>query len=411
MRRIFGNYKYHGKNINNLGDHLQIIAIDYLYEQMGVRRDEIVYIDVGELSTYDGPPVYLPVSMPLINYCDRGIAGMFSPNITPVFFGLTMPKSSLLAQEVEYYKRHEPVGCRDEMAYDTMSRYGIDAYLGGCLTVALPRRESDPERQNKIFIVDPPISLREHIPKEIAENAEWGTHIILGQVDDPHRLAEEQYRRYRDEAKLMITGLLHGSVPCMAYGVPVVLARDYLSYRFAWLEALLPIYAAADYDKINWDPSAIELEEHKSVIRRLFSKRMLGDSAAEEMAYLHSFYMDRKRGDYVIDVFCQIQDFISSTWTDRDRQYLYAVWGLTQMAEMTVDYIGGRYPNARLMHVYDKRPGLSFMGLETVLPERLEDFPQETVFVTTVSAAEEAEEYFQRIGKPKSMYQITSIIR
>ena len=26
----FANYKYHGKNINNLGDHAQIMTVDYL---------------------------------------------------------------------------------------------------------------------------------------------------------------------------------------------------------------------------------------------------------------------------------------------------------------------------------------------------------------------------------------------
>ena len=66
----FANYKYHGRNINNLGDHVQIMTIDYLYAEMGIDLSEIVYIDVNELSVYDGPPVLLPVSLPLVNYCE-----------------------------------------------------------------------------------------------------------------------------------------------------------------------------------------------------------------------------------------------------------------------------------------------------------------------------------------------------
>ena len=50
----FANYKYHGRNINNLGDHVQIMTIDYLYAEMGIDLSEIVYIDVNELSVYDG---------------------------------------------------------------------------------------------------------------------------------------------------------------------------------------------------------------------------------------------------------------------------------------------------------------------------------------------------------------------
>ena len=194
----YANYKYHGQNINNLGDHAQVMTIDYLYSQMGIEKEDIIYIDISELKTYDGPKVRLPVSLPLINYSNNGIADMFSDNIEPVFFGLTMPRTELYDDEVEYYKLHEPIGCRDEQAYNTMKKYGIDAYLGGCLTVALPKREDNPEKQNKIFIVDIPEGLKEFIPQELKKNAIWDTHIFYDYIENPTEFARERYEEYKE---------------------------------------------------------------------------------------------------------------------------------------------------------------------------------------------------------------------
>lgn len=409
--RKYANYKYCGQNINNLGDHIQILTIDYLYALMGIDKEDIIYIDVYELCAYDGPPVYLPVSMPLVNMNVHGVAGMFSKKITPIFFGITTPKDYLLPEEVAYYKLYEPIGCRDERAYQTMIKYGIEAYLGGCLTVTLPKRKECPEKQNKIFIVDVPESLKKHIPPQIAKNAIWDTHIYYGSMDDPTKRAALQYKTYREEASLMITGLLHGSVPCMAYGIPVVLARDCMSYRFAWLEALLKIYTPTEYDSIDWNPKAISFEEHKLRIRALFMKRMRGEDATEEISYTHDFYMNRNRHEYVVDVFYSIKEYIDREWIDHKKDYMYSVWGLTHMAEMTVQYIKEHYPNAVLTHVYDLKEGKPFEGLRAIHPNEIEKYPDEYVFVTTVSAAQTAKKYFSSINRPNNRYKTLEIIR
>lgn len=411
MEKLFANYRYHGKNINNLGDHAQILTIDYLYRVMGIEEKNIVYIDIDKLSTYDGPPVKLPVSLPLVNYYEHGVAGLFSKNITPVFFGLTMPKVNLLPEEIEYYKRYEPIGCRDEQAYLTMTKYGIKAYIGGCLTVTLPKRNLDTKKQNKIFIVDIPIGVRKFIPEEIMKEAIIDTHILYGKIDNPTELAKKQYEKYKNEAKLVITGLLHGSVPCSALGIPVVLARDYVSYRFAWLEALMHIYTPDEYGNIDWNPDSEDFEAHKILVRNLFKKRMQGEKFEDEMKAIHEFYMNRKRKEYVNDVFFSIQQFIDDTWKDHNGAYKFSIWGLTQMAEMTVNYIQENYPYATLMHVYDKNTELTFHGISAILPDEIVKYPDETVFVTTVSAAESAKKFFSSIEKPEYLYKTLEIIR
>jgi len=406
----FANYCYTGKNINNLGDHVQILTVDYLYREIGIPIEDVVYIDKDDLQSYDGELVRLPVSMPLIDYMEHGIASMFSSNITPIFFGLTMAKDELLSEEVTYLKAHEPVGCRDERTYNTLTQSGISAYLGGCLTITLPTREIRPEKQNKVFIIDPTKGIKAYIPQSIGADAVWDTHLFYEKLENPTQKAIERYNKYRDEAKLVITTLLHCSVPCMAMGIPVILAKDLVSYRFAWLEALLKIYTPTDYVNIDWNPLPIKYDAHKDFIKTLFEKRMNGCDATSEIKHVHDFYMDRERKDYIVDAFIDIQKYIDNTWLDRDKPYEYAVWGLTQMADMTVSYISKYYPKAKLTNVYDLQVGLKFREIPAQHPDNIVLHPNETVFVTTVSAAESAKQYFREIKKPEGMYKTLEVI-
>ena len=407
----FANYKYVGKNINNLGDHVQILTVDYLYQTMGIPDVDIVYIDKDDLQAYDGESVRLPVSMPLIDYKERGIAGMFSAQINPVFFGLTMAKDELLPEEVDYLKAHEPVGCRDERTWHTLTGYGISAYLGGCLTVTLPTRKSCTDKQNKVFIIDPTEGLKNYIPDYITKNAIYDTHLFYEKIENPTQKSAERYAQYRDEARLVITSLLHCSAPCMAMGIPVILAKDMVSYRFGWLEALLKIYTTFEYTAIDWNPPPVKYDSHKKIVTELFKKRMNGENSSVEISKIHDFYMDRDRNNYIVDSFLEIQKFIDNTWVDHEKAYNYAVWGLTQMADITVSYISKRYPKAKLSHVYDLQVGLKFRGMSALHPEMISLYPDEVVFVTTVSAADNAKRFFEKIKKPKYLFCILEIIK
>ena len=406
----FANYRYSGKNINNLGDHVQILTFDYLYQKMGIPKEDIIYIDLEELGCYEGEPVRLPVSMPLMNYHEHGIADMFSGQITPVFFGLTLAKDNLLPEEVLYLKKHEPIGCRDERTFDTLSTYGILAYLGGCLTVTIEKRETDEKKQNKVFIIDPTKGVADYIPQSLQQDAIVDTHMFYEKLDNPTELANQRYTTYKEEAKLVITSLLHCSIPCMAMGIPVILAKDVVSYRFAWVEALLQIYTPNEYHQIDWEPNPIECEFLKRTIREMFQKRMLREEAAPVIQQIHDFYMDRRRKDYVVDAFVSIKEFIDRMWTESERAYNYSVWGLTQMADMTVSYIEKLYPNARLMHVYDLRVGTPFKGIRAIHPDATASYPDETVFVTAVGATEHAKRLFEKTEKSKDTFHILGIV-
>ena len=122
----FANISFSARGVNNIGDNMQLIAIDNIYKEMGISQSEIVYIDFHHLADYDGEYVILPLSMPMVDYVENGIAGRFSQHIIPVFLGLNMVRQFLHPAEVSYLKMYEPIGCRDEWMLETCRKYNIE---------------------------------------------------------------------------------------------------------------------------------------------------------------------------------------------------------------------------------------------------------------------------------------------
>ncbi len=408
----FANYKFIARGgVNNLGDNLQIITIDYIYSQMGIDLKEVVYIDTQNLDSYRGEYVILPVSMPLVDYRENGIAGRFSPYIIPVFLGLTIVRDKLLPEEVAYYKKYEPIGCRDERTLNTLRKYQIQCYLHGCITITLPKRECMPEHP-KVYIVDVNPELLEQIPQNLRENAHFCTHLRTGLSEDPKEVARRQYQEYKDHAGLVITSLLHCAIPCMAAGIPVIMIKEKISYRMSWLEKLLPIYTGDTMKDIVWEPEPVCCEKHGKWVLDITKKRLEEAVHKNEVLYdLSWFYEDRKKENYVNDACDSLKRFVDENWTDFQKEYTYSVWGLTQMSEWLIDYISERYPKAKLCHVYDSFRKLNLRGHQSEKPEKIAEALSETVFVTTNGAEPQAKELFKQIGKPEGTYAFLKVIQ
>ncbi|WP_312701296.1 polysaccharide pyruvyl transferase family protein [Sedimentibacter sp.] len=402
----YANYKFYAKGVNNIGDNMQLIVIDSIYEQMGVSNEDIIYIDKNELSTYTGEYVILPVTMPLVDYTEGGICGRFSDHIIPVFIGLTLIKDTLLPQEVEYYHQYEPIGCRDERTMNILRKYGIIAYLHGCITATLPKRDIDGKTFDKIFIVDVDSEMISYIPKEILNKAEFLTH-SHEDLNDPKDTMKEYYNRYKNEAKLVITKLLHCSVPCIAAGIPVIIMREQISFRFGWLEKLIPVYERSDFSHIDWNPEPIEYEEHKARVLQITMNRLRDTYNKYNSFYnLSWFYEQRDKKNYINDAFIKIKNFIDCYFVDSNYGYEYSIWGLTQTSILTVNYISENFPNAKLMHVYDAYRTIVFEGLYSQLPDEICKYPEEIVFVTTNGARRMALSLFNKIGRDEESYVI-----
>lgn len=389
----FANYSFNARGVNNLGDNMQIIAIEQIYETMGIAQNDVVYIDTNKLSTYDGEYVVLPVTMPLVDFRPHGIAGRFSDRIIPMFLGFTMVKDTLLPEETAYLNRMTPIGCRDERTLQTMRRYGIESYLHGCITATLPLRDLD-AKYDSVYIVDAPSGLEQYIPNYILKKSIRKTHLHSGLTEDPKHLMQKYYDEYKANASLVITSLLHCAVPCIAAGIPVILAKSGtgISYRFSWLEKLTDIYLEQDFKNIDWNPKPILYEKHKKDLLDLTIKRLKkAYDRYSDTLDLSLFYESRDPKPYINDACQSLIRYIGDHWTDKMGDYQYAVWGLTQIAEYLISFIDSNYPNAKLCHVYDAFRQEELGGLMSMNPEAISKYPDETVFVCTNGAAKAAE--------------------
>lgn len=406
----FANISLKPRSINNIGDQLQLLAIDRIYSTMGLKCDDIVYLDYRQLSNYNGEYVILPITMPMADYSPHGLAGRFSDHIIPVFLGLTMVKQTLSKEEVEYLKKWQPIGCRDEYTLNTVRKYGIIAYLHGCITVTFPRRPSG--KHEKVYIVDVDSNLMNTIPAELKEGAEFRTHIRTAGLDDPKAAALKQYNEYIDNAGLVITSLLHCAVPCMAAGIPVVFLKSHFSFRFSWLDKLLPIYTPDNANSIDWNPKDLDIRDHQRRVLELTVDRLEKEyHKYEGILGLSYYYEDRVRHEYINDTCKSIADYINQNWTEREKAYKYSIWCMTERAEWVVDYISDNYPNAILCHVYDSYRKETFRGIMSEHPEEIKNHMDETVFVTANnSSAEAVLELLDRSSFPKSQSSAFHIV-
>ena len=402
----YANYKFNARSINNLGDEIQILAIDNVYRQMGIDPNEIVYIDMHDLHNYDGDYVILPVTLPLFDYVERGIAGRFSKKIVPVFLGFTLVKSTLEKEEIEYLCRHEPIGCRDERTLEILRAYGIESYLHGCITITFPRsKEGEVNPRGYVYLVDVDSAFLPHIPGEIMRSARTRTHLVSSQINGPKEQAWLQYEEYKRNARLVLTSRLHCALPCLAYGIPVILMAEKVSFRFSWLEKILPIYELNEVDHINWCPKVQLTKAHQDRVLSLTIKRL--STAFEKYNDLYGlshFYEERSKHHYSNDFCLSIIEFIEKNWPNSATEGSYSFWGLTQSSEYIYDYVTSHYPNMHLSHVYDSFRTVRFKGLLAEKPDMISNRLDEFVIVTAQNAKPAAEELFEKIHKPIGTY-------
>lgn len=385
----FGNLYADGKVWKNIGDDMMIFSIFNLYRHMGIDLNDVARIPVSALRTYDGEDVLLPINFPFY--------GLFrlSPKIHPVFLA-----TSVLHESVAEYmelKKYEPIGCRDIYTYHTLKKAGIDVYLNGCMTITLPRQEL-PQGRDRVFFIDVPNELKPFIPAELLGNAEFDTQNYF---DESALAADEKftyarYKRYIKEAKLVVTSRLHCALPCAAAGIPTIITCQKKSFRFHWLENIMPIYTQDNFDEIDWNPPPLEFEAQKNDLLDHAASRVWAEyHRLVSRPKIYSLYYN-ERDDYSPESTRNVMAYLEKNW-ERDGEYRYILWGVTQTAELIYDHITKHYPGAKLAGMIDLYHKQEFHGITTGGLELLKnnDAP---VFVTVESANEDALRLFAEMG-------------
>jgi len=207
----------------NVGDDFQTLAAINLLEKNNI--NEYTYIDREKLKEYDGEPVHL-----IANGWYMHDITKFPPSdkITPIFISVYIDNPLIVSNNVEYFKKYEPIGCRDMSTKKLFEKYGIKSYLSRCLTLCFDEHN---KKTDNIYVVDiegsnggksfndVKINLNSNNVKYIKHNHE---EIIKHKLDIKKRLeiARDLLDKYR-EAKLVITSRLHATLPCRAFNTDV----------------------------------------------------------------------------------------------------------------------------------------------------------------------------------------------
>lgn len=238
-RRRFVAMSY---NTENIGDEIQsIAATDLLPKVSGFvdreRLDEAC--DASKLimnGWFCHQPEKWPPSDKLIPLL---ISMHFTNNPEPI--------SGVRANEVfardpavlEYLKLHGPVGARDSFTLEWLQANGIEAYYSGCLTLTLDRPNVGHEEivilndlpeavvSQATAVSKRPVKLTTH-----NDRLTRGTEARMQQA----RTLLETYAR----AKCVLTTRLHGALPALAMGTPVLLIdHSWDQSRFTGLNELV----------------------------------------------------------------------------------------------------------------------------------------------------------------------------
>ncbi len=427
---VWGNF-YDSTRINiNIGDYLQFITVNYIYQHMGISEKDITYIDFADVTEYNGERMILPINNSIHDFVRNGRIAI-SKQITPVFIALQLDIvdnsiniDEFLSDEYnqQYFLKHSPIGCRDIVTYQYLKKYGIPSYVNGCMTATLPTYSG--ERGDKIILADVPTALLPYIPdsllKQSCEATTQQYHFTEQEVKDYQSIyafVKSRYGYYCKNAKLIITSRLHVALPCTAFGIPVILAKDYVDTRFDFVEHYIPVYDRKQYERINWTPEAPNYEPFKqqlidfAVKRIRYTRDCLQQEQLFTSVFVNETYEIEKysnphnvfhKNDY------RFRDWAENYWNTDSKSY--ALWGVN--ADRVLywkELIQSKYPEASLIAIYDKYKKGDILGIELQNPDEIKNLPDETVvIVCAVGATIEAKQLFQRLGWQQNRYCITA---
>ena len=428
----YGNFCNQGRTNINMGDYLQFWAVSCLYEQMGVPDSDVRYIGQCEAIDYCGETMILPINSSIHLFTKEGKIAI-SPDITPVFLGIMITTveryddvDSFLQEphNRDYFLRYSPIGCRDETTYDYLVKYGIPAYINGCLTVTFPKVSELPGKS--VIFADVPKDLLEWIP-------DWmlNSHIIFR--TQQKNFTEEEIRDYprvfdfvrssydflKQNAKLVVTSRLHVALPCTAYGIPAILVKDHVDTRFSFIERYLPIYDCDRYADINWSPEVPDIEPLKERLINLAINRIqvAVETVKSGELLTAEFKARSKQGAYTNShtsfhqAGYRFTEYAKKYWVVKEKAIKYALWGVNaNTAEYWKNFIESQYPNAELVAVLDryKQGSLSDISIPLQNPDALACMPDVCVIVCAISARSDALNLFKHLEFTPDRYVFVS---
>ena len=275
---MFGVLKYDAKDgcNKNIGDYIQSIAA------MQFTGTNVTLVEREHLHEYVGKPLRMILNAYYMHYPRNWPpSSQIEPLLISIHINPSKADEMLSKQGIEFFKKYQPVGCRDRGTEEILRRKGIQSYFSGCLTLTLGYNYKRNPMKGKICFVDPyyrkpggitpkstlrcvvclfknisnlttiaKISKNLHgssslatvlstaifynaysnsFTNQVLENAEYVTHNVREADFDTEseklRFAESLIRKYA-ECELVVTSRIHAALPCLGIGTPVVFVTD-----------------------------------------------------------------------------------------------------------------------------------------------------------------------------------------
>jgi hypothetical protein len=234
-------------NTNNLGDEIQSIAARQFLPQIDffVDRDDWTTSGSGPADAakiiLNGWFTHSPEKWPPPPFLSPCLISMHITRERYKPTTLTDPSVTLLrGKNLDYLRRHQPVGGRDLWTTSLLERHGIDSYFSGCLTLTLGAGDRR-ARRDFICAVDLPEQTyrillgRSRAPVLRLSHRDTGGGTFEQRCAKAGRLLS-----LYAHAKCVVTTRLHCAMPCLALGTPALFintAPD--QYRLSGLTELV----------------------------------------------------------------------------------------------------------------------------------------------------------------------------
>lgn len=384
----------------NLGDPIQSFAVLELFKNMGIAEEKIFPLNKYDLADYDGEDVIAVINgyegYEYFAYHTRLLP--VSSKIHPVFCGLHLHRE---LSEIELFslRNNQPVGCRDEYTVNYLKSKGIDAFLSGCLTMLFPQRDNS-KKYDKVFIVDCTDRIKEYIPDNIKEDAEYLSQIIkmssnsndyrltLNETEEYKQIARNQLNRYRDEAKLVITTRLHVASPCAAMGIPVVLVRETFDERYQFIDRFIPLHCPEELKYLDWENVKTEIPNNVKDALTGLCKNMIGMAASRKT--LEDVYSKKIQNVN----FANEEEVVASKLPfDKDEEFSYCIWGVCMPnSYLLYEQMQKQYPKSRMKYAIDTyATGIYKDNIKIIHPDKLDELVgKDTTILVVAPAAHKA---------------------
>jgi len=260
MKYALFEHRQSNLGVVNIGDHIQSCAAEQFLPQVDfyVVRDKLN-------NDYDKAKI-------IMNgwFTDAPENWPPCPNLIPLFVSFHLQPSSaeiILAKKenIDYLKKHGPIGCRDYKTLHILQKKGIESYFSFCLTTTLDEKYKSNNKTDNIYLVDPlynydigmlrkinflqliknfpfnklyklkdyfkpKAKLTDYVPQDIIDNSISINHYVSSNKtnEELYKIAKDTLKKYA-RAKIIVTSRIHCALPCLALGTPVLFLMEGLT--------------------------------------------------------------------------------------------------------------------------------------------------------------------------------------